>query len=268
MTVITLQHKHLGAVKLGCNHKLNLKALPLSNYVNPKAMSYPPTCSWWRPIKFGMLGNDTVGDCVIAYMLHQIKIWWSIAHAGEPLPDFTDEQAIQLYSAITGYNPADPSTDQGTDPDTALAYWQQNGLFGHTIAGYVNIDVTNIDMLRYAISIFGGIGFSFNVPAYIMNIPGGASWSYKPGNDITNQGGHQVGAIGYGRHGFREDCWDTTNTFDPEFIGAFGVAAQAVVSPEWLEASGVTITGLHLQDLLADLAETPSPASALHVQKG
>lgn len=249
---MVFSHVTQGPVKLGCNHKLNLKALPLSNYVNARAVSFPPVCTWWRPMPFGMLGNDTVGDCVIAYMLHQIMVWNEVSHNAAMI-GFTTEQAIQTYSAITGYNPADPSTDQGTDPDTALNYWQQQKLFGHAISGYANLDITNIDQLKLAIYTFGGIGFSFNVPQYIMNVPGGQSWSYKTGNDITNVGGHQVGIIGYGRQGFRENCWDTTNTFNPEFIGAFGVAAQAVVSEDWIKASGVSPSGLDLAGLLADL---------------
>ena len=221
--------------------------------MNPKVMAYPPVCSWWRPIDFGMLGNDTVGDCVIAWMLHQIMIWNSVAHAGTPV-SFTTDQAIQLYSAIAGYVPGNESTDQGTDPNAALAYWQQAGLFGHQIAGYVNLDVTNIDQLKFAINTFGGIGFSTNVPRYIMDVPGGQSWSVYPGADISNVGQHQVGILGYGRNGFRENCWDTTNTLNAEFIGAFGLGAQAVVSEEWLKQSGTSPSGLDLQGLLADLA--------------
>ena len=264
MPVPVVKHSVHGDVYLGCNHKLNLRALPLSNYVSPKQMSYPPVCSWWRNMDFGMLGNGPctlngqpfagAGDCVIAYMLHQIMIWNAVAHAGTPV-SFTDDQAIQTYSAITGYVPGDPSTDNGTDPDTALNYWQQTPLFGHKIAGYVNLDITNIDQLKFAIATFGGIGFSFNVPAYIMTIPGGASWSYVAGADITNQGGHQVGIMDYGRNGFRENCWSTTNTFNPDFIGAFGMAAQAVVSEDWIKASGISPSGLDLTALLADLAQ-------------
>jgi len=246
-------HVTQGEVKLGCNHKLNLKALPLSNYLNPKVMAYPPVCAWWRAIDFGMLGNDTVGDCVIAYMLHQIMIWNSVAHAGSSV-SFTTDQAIQTYSAITGYVPGDPSTDNGTDPDTALTFWQKNGLFGHNIAGYVNLDVTNLDQLKYATYVFGGIGFSFKVPAYIMNIPGGQSWSFYSGADVTIQGEHQVGIMDYGRNGLRENCWDTTNTLNPDFIGQFGLAAQAAVSSDWIKASGISPSGLDLNGLLADLA--------------
>jgi hypothetical protein len=207
---------------------------------------------------FGMLGNDTVGDCVIAYMLHQIMIWNSVAHAGSPV-SFTTEQALATYSAITGYNPNDPSSDQGTDPDTALDWWKKNTLFGHKINGYVNLDLSNIDQLKFAIYTFGGIGFSFSVPAYIMSIPGGQSWSQRPGADTSIQGGHQVGIMDYGRNGFRENCWDTTNTFDPDFIGSFGMAAQAVVSEDWIKQSGTSPSGLDLNDLLADLQ-----SSAVH----
>ena len=53
-----------------------------------------------------MLANDTIGDCVIAMMLHSIEDFH--LDAGTPVPAFTDADAISIYSAITGYVPGDP----------------------------------------------------------------------------------------------------------------------------------------------------------------
>jgi hypothetical protein len=66
-----------------------------------------------------MLGNDTVGDCVLAGGGHETMLW--NREAGKTVP-FTAANSIKDYSAITGYAPADPSSDKGTDMEIADAY--------------------------------------------------------------------------------------------------------------------------------------------------
>jgi hypothetical protein len=247
-----LSHVSQGKVFLGRNRGFNLKVPSLSNYAKPSALAYPPVCAWERPINWGMLGNDSVGDCVIARLLHQIMAWYSVANAGSP-KTFSTDQALQVYSAITGYVPGNESTDNGTDPDAACTYWQNTGLFGDKIAGYANVDITNIDLIKFAISMFGGVGLAFDVPSYIMNVAAGGDWSETPGANTTIEGGHEVYLVGYGRKGFRVVSWGTTYTFNPDFLGKYGQNIDAVISTDWIKQSGVSPSGLDLNGLLADL---------------
>ena len=59
-----------------------------------------------------VMGNDTVGDCTCAGAGHALGLW--TGNAGD-LVTLTREQVLAMYSAITGYNPSDPSTDQGAN---------------------------------------------------------------------------------------------------------------------------------------------------------
>lgn len=247
-----LQHVTHGKVFLGRKPGFSFRAPSLSSYGKASALDYPPVCAWERPLAWQMLGNDSVGDCVIARLLHQIMAWFSVANAGQQ-KSFTAEQALEIYSAITGYVPGDESTDNGTDPDTACAYWQNTGLLGDKIAGYVNVDITNLDLIKFAMHMFGGAGLAFNVPSYIMSVPPGGDWSETPGADTTIEGGHEVYLCGYGRQGFRVVSWGTTYTFNPDFLAKYGQNIDAVVSPDWIKQSGVSPSGLDLAGLLADL---------------
>ena len=248
-----LQHVTHGNVFLGRNRGFNPKAASLSNYAKASAVAYPPVKAWERPIYWLMLGNDTVGDCVIARLLHQIMALFAVANAGMSKV-FTTDQAIQVYSAITGYVPGDPSTDNGTDPDAACEYWKTTGIFGDKIAGYVNVDITNIDLIRSSLYLFGGVGFALDVPAYVMQVPAGGDWSEPSTSvDTTIKGGHEVYLCGYGRNGFRCVSWGTTYTFNLDFLGKYGQNIDAVVSPDWIKQSGVSPTGVDLTGLLADL---------------
>jgi hypothetical protein len=234
--------------------KRSRKALPLSNYMKVAAVAFPPVRAWERPIPWGMLGNDTIGDCTIAAMLHLIMGWQAVANAGAPLT-FADADAIALYSVITGYNPADPSTDNGAACTDVLNYWKATGAQGHKIAGYTALDVSNTEMVQAAVFLFGGVYIGLDVPAYIMNAPEGGSWSQQPGDDTTIEGGHCVYLTGYGRQGFTLVSWGTTYTANWDFWTSYVDEAYALVSTDWIKRSGVAPSGLDLAALTADLAE-------------
>jgi len=68
---------------------------------------------------WGMLGNDQVADCVWADAAHGTMQWRAAANVD--VPAFTDQNVIDAYAAVTGYDPADSSTDNGTGMQEAIA---------------------------------------------------------------------------------------------------------------------------------------------------
>lgn len=248
-----LTHVSHGTVKLGRNPvKRSLKSLPLSNYMKSSEAAYPPLVAWERNIQWGMLGNSELGDCTCADVLHHRMLQNSVAHAGSPLT-FSDQDAIDLYKAVGGYVPGDPSTDNGAVMLDVQNYAKNTGLGGMKIDGFVTLDVGNTAQIQAALYLFGGVDFGFNVPRYIMNVPAGGSWSATPGADNTIEGGHAVLACGYGRSGFRVVSWGTTYTANWKFWAEYVDEAYAWISMDWIKASGVSPTGLDMAGLLADL---------------
>src|SRR5271154_6064970 len=83
------------------------------------------------------------------------------ANSGIPLAPFTTEQALNLYSRITGYDPSQTQpdgsnpTDQGTSWTDALTYWLKNGIYGFNILGWAKFDWTDQIRMNQAIDIFG-----------------------------------------------------------------------------------------------------------------
>lgn len=228
--------------------KRSLKSLPLSNYLHMGAVAYPPVCSWQRDIQWRMLANDAIGDCTCADVLHHRMLQASVAHAGSPL-SFTDADAIAIYERVAGYNPSDPSTDQGAVMLDVQNYCKAN----FPVQGFVTLDAGNLSQIQAALYLFGGVDLGFNVPAYIMDVPAGGSWS-DSGGDTTIEGGHAVLACGYGRSGFRVVSWGQTYTANWDFWARFVDEAYAWVSTDWIKASGVSPSGLDLAGLLQDLS--------------
>lgn len=120
---------------------------------------------------WGMLGNDSVGDCVIAGGGHETMLWNKLA--GKDVP-FSESGTLSDYTAITGYNPANPDSDQGTDPHVALNYRRSTGLVDakgsrHVIGGYVSLEPGDWHQMLQALHIFDAVGIGIAVYDYAMD---------------------------------------------------------------------------------------------------
>lgn len=74
--------------------------------------------------------NNKIGTCFQDLMLNAVQTELAAKGVMSPIPD---DLAVQLYRAQTGYDPADPSTDQGTNPDAAFAWWLENAIMGYKL---------------------------------------------------------------------------------------------------------------------------------------
>src|SRR3954454_20075859 len=93
--------------------------LKLRDYLDTTVLPKPPKDFGHEdlvPGAWGMLGNSAVGDCVLAGAAHETMLW--NAEAGKTVT-FDDKSVLSDYSVITGYNPAEPNSDHGTDMQVA-----------------------------------------------------------------------------------------------------------------------------------------------------
>ena len=72
-----------------------------------------------------VLGNDHYGDCVWAGAAHETMLWNKEAAR---TVTFSNDSVLKDYSAVTGFNPNDPNTDQGTDMQVAASYRRKKGV--------------------------------------------------------------------------------------------------------------------------------------------
>lgn len=161
----------------------------------------------WLVRQPGMLANDRVGDCVWAGAAHETMLW--CAEAGSPV-SFVDANVLTDYSNVTGYNPSDPSTDQGTDMQMAASYRLKVGVGDalgarHKIDAYVALKPGNIAQVELAAYLFGavGIGVQFPVSAFDQ-FDTGKPWSPTAAGPI--EGGHYIPIVGRNSFGYFL-CW-------------------------------------------------------------
>jgi len=202
---------------------------------------------------WGMLGNDSVGDCAFAGPAHETMLW--TLEGGKPA-SFTTAGVLSDYSAVTGYDPNDPSTDQGSNVHDVARYRKATGLIDghghrHKIAAYLSIDHRNMAHIVAAAYLFDAVGLGILVPASAQEqFAAGEPWTVVPGSPI--EGGHYVPLIGVDPHWLYVVTWGKVQRMSRNFYVNFGDEAWAYLSTEFLKA-GKSPDGFDLAQLQADL---------------
>ncbi len=217
----------------------------------PPAFGYDGFTREW-----GMLGNDTVGDCVWAGAAHEHMVFTGGNHR-TPVP-FSDASVLSDYSAATGYDPADPNSDQGTDVHEAMAYRRKKGILDangdrHQIGAYLSLEPGNYEELFQAAYIFEAVGIGIQFPESAMRqFNNGYGWSYVAGSPI--EGGHYVAVTGRASSTLAKlVTWGRRITMTTQFYEKLCDEAWAYVTPDQL-AGARSLRGFSLDQLNADLA--------------
>jgi hypothetical protein len=252
--------------------------LKLKNYLKASLPAAPPSVSY-APAASAVLsdifGNDTLGDCVIAAGYHVVGV--ETGNAGD-LFHASADQIIADYSAIGGYVPGDPSTDQGCNVQTALAYWQTHGFANGTkIAGYLAVDPTNVAEVQSALWLFENLIIGLELPdTYTNPFPSASGFTWGPGKADPSQG-HCIMANGYIAQGLSIDTWALEGTFTYSALAALCSASEGgelwvMLTPDQIaKAASKAPNGFAWQDLVVDfdsiggsvVIPTPTPTPVI-----
>lgn len=228
-----------------------LSALPLFPDYASKLPPAPPSKSWADGVKdWRLLGNDKVGDCTIATVYHLIMSWLA-ANGKSATP--TDEEVLSVYSAVTGYDPADPSTDQGAVMIDVLNYWRTTGVrIGdetHKLAGYARCRVGHHEHIRSAINLMGGVclGVAFPDAWFDRDV-----WDVGRGPGFRPDGGHEIPAIGFSPKSLTVVSWGRTYEMTWAALDRYCEEVQVPVAADWAD-SDLSPSGFALDELLRDM---------------
>lgn len=205
------------------------------------------------PDHWPMLANDRVGDCAVASMAHHVHAW--TANEGPVEVILSDDDVLETYGAITGYDPKVPGSDQGTIMLDALNHWRRKGIAGRKIEAYTLTQ--GVKEAKQAIWLFGGlyVGLALPISAQaqigeVWRVPeGGAVGAGRPGS----WGGHAVAVLGYGKHRVFCATWGSIQAMTWAFFRTYADEAYAVLSPDDWAADGRAPSGFDLDALREDL---------------
>lgn len=195
------------------------RTLKLSAYLNAPALPTPPEAHDWTastgvgpgmPDDFGMLGNDTIGDCAEAMAAHEIEVE---AHAcDKPEAPFTTNDVTGVYSAVTGYDPAKPATDHGTVLLDLLNYERTTGFCGRKIWAYVALmsggKAPDLSHVKLACWLFGPLSAGVLLRKCDLASAPGSVWSYSSEDrNSPVAGGHAAPIVAYDADGVTLITW-------------------------------------------------------------
>jgi len=216
---------------------LSSKSLPPT----PAVVDYASKVRSWP-----MYLNNQIGDCTAAGIAHTIQAWTAYAKGLVTLPN---SAVLRLYEAF-GYVPGNPATDNGAVEQDVLHYVMQNGVGGHKILAYAQVDHTNPDEMKAALNLFGSVYLGAGIPqSALVQTDAGQPWTVEQGSPIE------------GGHCFVLQRWDTTDApmsvvtwgqlqrATTDWWMAYGLEAWVMISPDWFQASGKTVTGVDLPEL-------------------
>jgi hypothetical protein len=269
-------------IKLGRRRPIaRCPRLALRNYLRQSLPTPPAAVDFTKAASSALANvyeNDELGDCVIAGGYHVVGTL--TGNAGD-LFTASNAQITADYSAIGGYVPGDPSTDNGCDEQTALNYWTQTGFQdGTKLLGWMAVDATNISEIQTALWLFENIYYGMELPdAWLgahMPQTSGFVWDVAGRPDPSN--GHCVCGVGYNAQGVTIDTWGLLGTLTYAATAKYAVASAhgelyVMLSPDQLaRGREIAPSGVAWSDLIADFeamggsvaSPTPAPAKGVN----
>ncbi len=238
--------------------------LKLKDYINTSVLPTPPWNFGFDNLvnddqgagrSWDMLGNDQWGDCVEAGAAHETMVL--NAQAGKVVT-FSRDSVLADYSAATGFNPNDPSTDRGTWMPGYASYRKKTGIVDangvrHKVGAYLAITPRDIEETITAAYVFGGaVGIGFSCPNTIFQqFSNNEAWHVVPGTH--NVGGHYVPFVAHRKSMLRIVTWGREQFMKPGYFENYNDETLVYLSEEML-TGGVSLNGFDLAHLQADLA--------------
>jgi hypothetical protein len=247
--------------------------LSLRNYLTRGIPAPPAACDYTKAAKSALskvYENDTLGDCVIAGMAHVVGVL--TGNSGAKPFVYSNQQIVTLYSAIGGYVPGNPATDQGCDEQTALNYWENNGapVGAHKIAGWLAVEGTDAAEVRTALWLFENLYFGMELPdKWITPFPSASGFTWDAAGPPNPNNGHCVVGVGYTAQGVAIDSWGMTGLITDAAIAQYATTAAngalyTIVSQDGLnKATQKAPAGFDWSQLVADFDSMGGTVTAL-----
>lgn len=232
----------------------------------PRKLPVAPTQSYvgkTEPIR--MYSNDRYGCCVFSSQGHQIDVQEKSSRQVEI--QLTDQDILSAYSAVTGFDPNRPETDNGTYMLDALNYRYRVGLgreadgSTHKIAAFAAIPAgTKFDknLWKVASWMFGGVWFGAWLPwSAAEQLSQGKRWTVVDGpeGEPGSWGGHAMHALGYSEGSIVLATWGRRVRATWEWVAKYVDEAYVVISEDFFSKSGKTAARFNQEALQKALEE-------------
>ncbi|HTU42104.1 MAG TPA: hypothetical protein VMF10_10355 [Candidatus Aquilonibacter sp.] len=251
----TLQYK-LG--KLPVRH--DPRTLQFGAYLKQGLAPPPPTKSWTAKIPnngWGMMDNDTQGDCTCAAAGHMIMDWTANTGKEAIVPN---PKILAFYNHFAHGNP-----DAGANMLDVLNYWRKQGLDAHKIIAFAALELKSNTQVMDAVNLFGACYIGVALPNFAVapgKNPLTIPWVLPPKGPVGDaapnpQNGHCIPAVAYDQRNIYIVTWGQLKSMSWQFYAAYAEEAFVVLSQDWFnkQLGGKAPNGFDLAALKQDLKE-------------
>ena len=244
-------------LKLGKRaRRLDGRTLKLARYLTAALPPAPPSVDWSKSVgAWGVHLNDSLGCCTIAAAANAIQTW--TANAGQEVI-VPDADVLKYYEAWDGYNPCDPSTDQGGVELDVLNNWRQQGFSASALDAFAAVNHANSGLVEIAINLFGGLYIGVELP---LSAQGQSTWTVpasgiKTGRGVPGSwGGHCVLLLGWDAALIYFISWGKVYSMTWDFYHTYFDEIYAPISGDQISlATGLSRNGFDYPLLKADQA--------------
>jgi hypothetical protein len=232
-----------------------------------KVKAWPMYANGPDPEAPSVIAQTGVGDCTCAGIGHFLAAVTAFSGQAPGGVMFTDTAILGMYSAISGYQLGNNSTDTGCMLQSVAQYMVNTGLPDtsgkvHKLAGYFAVGAyTNLGLLKQVANTFGGVYLGIAVSDSDMQVfENGQPWTRPAtGANVGPNGidhcvilqysafgvpgiGNDETLITWGMEQKINQAWALTN------IGQ----AMGLITQDWIAANGTSINGQSLEQLIAD----------------
>lgn len=218
------------------------------------------------PVDLGVMRNDVLGCCTSSGLGHAVQVWSRFAEGAEvTVPD----GAIDLfYRETTGWDgtPGD-ATDRGAIEQEVLKAalnvgfpLDARGDQRTRLSAFVELDPRHPGDVCRAVYEAGVAYLGFNLPRSVVDGEPPEVWDA----DAPSGEGHCVIAVGYDqtRSTFKIISWGRRYELTFACLTANADEAYALVSPLWVEKTGLTPLNVPLAELEAQMGSLRASASS------
>lgn len=196
---------------------------------------------------FPLFANDRYGDCTCAAHGHRILAEERSSQQHEVT--LTEKDVLAVYSAVTGFSPEDPSTDNGAYCLDVLNYMRKTGMgrerdgTPHTIGAFAQVRLSDHDQIRRATRTFGGAYVGAGLPLSAQ-AGVGRVWDEVDAGDVGSWGGHCMYVRGWTPDGPVFVTWGQNQKATWKWWDAYVDEAYVVISEDYLRGGKTTPQGL------------------------
>lgn len=216
---------------LGRRPPKNAPALLLGRSLTDVVPAHPNTADHLALVTdFGLYGNDQYGDCGPVSVANYIKLVTKYLTGHEVSVSQADVFDLYRRSGNPDFDPNTDADDNGVDMQTMLEALAKGGIGGgHKPVAFAKVDHTDLDEVRAAIAIFGGVLFGVDLDtAQQIQTDRGGPWDYQR---TPEWGGHAVVA---GKYTSSSTAADVSVVTWGEVIGTTDLFLKHQLSECWV----------------------------------